>query len=266
MNNLSKYQQQSLSILIHQDGFSFLVIHEQKVIEFESHFLQQKLSPSQILKYLKKYINSDFQNKNEIENLDLIYVNPLFSIVPNELFDENYLPHYLKYNAKLLEGDDFEFDDIQPINAKNVYIPYVNIHNYLFEIFGSFSYKHHLSICLSKFSEDAAETGEFVILNDRHNALDFMAFRDGKLIVANTFIYDTAEDFVYYTLFTLEELNFNRETLQLEVLGEMNFNKDDEKYVILKNYIQNIKESQHNTITSDEFSSKKAYLQHINLI
>ena len=67
VNNLSKYQQKSLSILIHQDGFSFLVIHEQKVIEFESHFLQQKLSPNQILKYLKKYINSDFQDKNEIE-------------------------------------------------------------------------------------------------------------------------------------------------------------------------------------------------------
>ncbi|MFN2262457.1 MAG: DUF3822 family protein, partial [Psychroflexus sp.] len=202
MSNLSKYHLKSLSILIHQDGFSFLVIHQQKVIEFESHFLQQKLSPSQVLKYLKKYINTDFQENYNIENLNLIYVNPLFSIVPEEIFDKNYLPHYLKYNAKLLEGDDFEYDDIQTINAKNIYIPFVNIHNYLFEIFGSFSYKHHLSICLNKFSEEASKTKEFVVLNDRNNAFDFMAYRDGKLIVVNTFEYETAEDFAYYTLFT----------------------------------------------------------------
>ncbi len=252
--------------MIHQDGFSFLVVHHQEIIEFESHFLQQKLAPNQILKYLKKYINKDFQDKHQVEDLNLIYVNPLFSIVPDELFDENYLPHYLKYNAKLLEGDDFEYDDIPSLNGKNVYIPYVNIHNYLFEIFGSFSYKHHLSICLNKFSEEAITSKEFVLLNDRNTELDFIAYRNGKLIVANTFTYDTAEDFVYYTLFTLEELNFNRETLQLKILGEMNFNNDDEKYVILKNYIQNIQESQYNLEVSGQFSSKKSYLQHLNLI
>ena len=58
----------------------------------------------------------------------------------NSYFDENSLDNYLKYTIKTLKNDFITFDDIEEIAAKNVYIPYVNINNFLFSQFSQFTF------------------------------------------------------------------------------------------------------------------------------
>ena len=36
------------------------------------------------------------------------------------------------------------------MNSRNVYVPYVNINNFLFQNFGEFEYKHYSSVLLEK--------------------------------------------------------------------------------------------------------------------
>ena len=57
------------------------------------------------------------------------------------------------------------FDNIITIDAKNVYVPYVNINNYLFQNFGEFEYQHHSSILLEKLLKIESSTEKKMYVN-----------------------------------------------------------------------------------------------------
>ena len=54
----------------------------------------------------------------------------------------------------------------------------------------------------------------------------------------NTFDYTTKEDFIYYLLFTAEQLGLNPEEFPLVLLG--NVTKEDELFKIAYTYIRNV--------------------------
>jgi hypothetical protein len=48
---------------------------------------------------------------------------------------------YLQYNTKVLKLIFFAFDEISNYEINSVYIPYVNMNNFI-DQFGTFDYKH----------------------------------------------------------------------------------------------------------------------------
>ena len=54
----------------------------------------------------------------------------------------------------------------------------------------------------------------------------------------NIFEYQTKEDFIYYILFTLEQLDLSTETTNISIIGAIN--EQSELYKILYTYIRNI--------------------------
>ena len=58
------------------------------------------------------------------------------------------------------------------------------------------------------------------------------------LLFANCFEYDTKEDFLYYLLFTAEQLSLNPEKFELILLGDIN--KNSPAYKMAWDYIKNI--------------------------
>jgi len=55
----------------------------------------------------------------------------------------------------------------------------------------------------------------------------------------NFFSFNTKEDFIYYILFTAEQLNLNPEEFELNLMGDIE--KESELYAIVYQYIRNIK-------------------------
>ncbi len=76
----------------------------------------------------------------------IVHRNDLFSLVPKVLFDPNELANYLKFNTKILANDLLEYDEIQAYEMVNVYIPFVNINNFIYDQFGDFEFKHHSTV------------------------------------------------------------------------------------------------------------------------
>ena len=91
-----------------------------------------------------------------------------------------------------------------------VYIPYVNINNFFIDQFGTFDYKHANSILVSKLL-DASKNNDnkkmIVHFNPGH--FEIIVIQNQKLLLFNSFEYKTPEDFIYYLLFTAEQLNMN---------------------------------------------------------
>ncbi|NEV93645.1 DUF3822 family protein [Psychroflexus sp. YR1-1] len=265
MSESSTYPINRLSIFILQDGFSFLVTDSLTTPLFFKNFkLGNSQSTSELLKVLKTEITPAFIEIQNIATLEVIYGNPQFSIVPQAYFEESHLPHYLKYSSKLIEGDDFSYDEILPIQANTVYIPYVNINNYLFEIFGSFKFTHLFSGLIEKAFEKSFSSKEYIRIHVSGHLLYVAAFRNQKLLLSNAFAFETSEDFAYYILFTIKELNLNREEVITEFTGDFLDTEENSALAILSTYLRHLSFS--NAYTPPAFENLEGFQEHFNLL
>jgi hypothetical protein len=174
------------------------------------------------------------------DSIEVIHSNNLSTFVPDALFDEEFLGSYLQYNTKVFETDFFTFDSLIPFQMHCIYIPYVNMNNYFIDKFGSFDYKHASGILVSKIlslSKNKEEKKMAVHVADNH--FEIVIYQNQKLLFYNTFEYKTPEDFLYYILFTAEQLQLNPENFILEFLG--NITEDDETYKLTYNYVRNVR-------------------------
>ncbi|WP_317208131.1 DUF3822 family protein [Tenacibaculum ovolyticum] len=258
-------QNKNLSIQFSLDGFSFCISNSdtKEIIVFTEYFFEKELDTPQLL--LQKII-SIFGDDNDLQqdflSIFAVHQNNLSTLVPNEYFDRSNLDIYLKYTVKTLTTDFITYDSLESINASTVYIPYVNINNYLFQNFGEFEFKHHSSILIDKILTLSKEnTDPQFFINVSSNQLDIIVCKQDNLIFNNSFSYTTKEDFIYYILFTAEQLQMNPNEFQLTFIG--NINKESELYTITYNYIRNIcffKPILNFFTDSDEFSNHSNFI------
>ena len=232
---------QKLSIQISLSGLSFCVLNtESKSITYLKHVTIGSIkNPIEILNALKKAFETHDILNSEFEAVVVIHENELSTFIPNSLFNEDELADYLKFNSKILKSDFIAFDSIEYNDSKNVYVPYVNINNYIYEKFGSFSYRHFSTVLIEKilsFEKNTEASKMYVHVCDTH--FELIVVEAGQLILYNTFDYTTKEDFIYYVLFSAEQLKINPETINLVLLGAIS--KDDELYAIIYKYIRNV--------------------------
>jgi hypothetical protein len=75
-------------------------------------------------------------------------------------------------------------------------------------------------------------------LNVQEEQLDIIILEGDKLVLCNSFLFKTSEDFIYYVLFCLEQLKLNPDTIPLILSGAIE--EEDSNYGILYMYIRNI--------------------------
>jgi len=239
--SLKKTKDIELSIQFSLDGFSFCVLDSKtrKDIYFTQYQFEETLnSPEDLLKKIETIFKNDANLQIEYAAVSVIHQSNLSTIVPTKYFDENSLATYLNFNIKTLKTDFITFDSIDTIDAKNVYVPYVNINNYLFQNFGEFEYQHHSSILLKKLFKLEASNQKKMYVNVSKSSFDIVVLENRKLIFSNSFSYATKEDFIYYILFTAEQIQLNTEEFQLYFMGEIEV--ESEIYKIAYTYIKNI--------------------------
>ena len=239
--NYNKLTNLELSIQISLSGLSFCILqNDTKTITTLKHInFEKKLNPFEVLDKLIHLFNTESVLQVAFSNVNVIHTNELSTLVPKPLFKENCLADYLKFNSKILKSDFLAFDSIELNDSVNVYVPYININNFIYEKFGSFTYKHFSTILIEQIlfiEKNADDTKVYVHVNSNH--FEIIVVEKGKLIIYNTFEYTTKEDFIYYILFTAEQLQLNPETLSLILIG--NVNKNDDLYNITYKYIRHV--------------------------
>ncbi|WP_179344790.1 DUF3822 family protein [Winogradskyella ursingii] len=231
-----------LSIQFNLNGLSFCILNRSlNTIEFlKSIDFEQKLTPNDALNRLKSELSANTVFSDTFDAVTVIHQNELASLVPKDLYDENHKADYLKFNSKILRTDLISTDDVSINNSVNVFVPYVNVNNYILDIFGEFVYKHSSTLLIdaslqTKNSSDKPE----VYLNVNSASLELLVVERGELLLFNVFQYSTKEDLIYYVLFVFEQLKLDAETTQLNLTGTVN--KEDEIFNILFTYIRHVK-------------------------
>jgi len=237
-----------LSIQVSLSGLSFCVQNlDTKSINFYKSFsFNKKLNPTDVLDKLTHQFNTEDNLKQSFKSVKVIHENELSVLVPKSLFNEEHLADYLKFNSKILRSDFITYDEVVANESINVYVPYVNINNYLYDIFGEFEFKHFSTIVLEtilNLEKNASVTKMYAHISNTH--FEIIVVKNGQLQLYNTFDYTTKEDFIYYLLFTAEQLGLNPEEFPLILLG--NITKEDELYKIAYTYIRNVSIIETNT-------------------
>ena len=261
-NNIEVTSKRKLSIQFSLDGFSFCTTNtHNEVLEFSSYtFSKTKNSPELVLEKLQDIFKKEKSLQYDFETVTVIHQNNLNTLVPNEYFKEDALKSYLKYSIKTIATDLITFDELDFMNSKNVYIPYVNINNFLFQNFGEFEYKHYSSVLLEKlFSIPTNDNGCYIHVSK--STLDIVIIKNSNLQFFNIFEYKTKEDFMYYVLFTLEQLELSTEETLVSILGDIE--EDSDLYRLIYTYIRNIDFlSSKNAV----FNNQKEISKHSNFI
>lgn len=187
--------------------------------------------------------------KMQYDEITVLHDNSFNTFVPQALFEEEYMGSYLQYNTKVFDTDVFAFDSLDSYAINNVYVPFMNINNYLIDRFGAFEYRHTASILTARLldiSKNIDEKQVFVHLQDKH--FEIVVVRNQKLLLYNSFEYSTPEDFLYYLLFTMEQLSLNPEITRVLLLGKTD--EDNNCFTLAYNYIRNIELYQPVTLTN----------------
>ena len=240
-NNIPTNTNNRLSVQVTLTGLSFLVTNasNENTIFFIEKKFSSEYTPEELLLEIKTVFDQQEALGGAFEEVSIIYSNSVYTLVPSSLFEENKLSDYLKFNTKLLSNDFIAYDLVRNHDIVVVYVPYVNINNYMFDRFGSFQYYHSACILLKNIMDNEKHSQlpkAYINVNDAQ--FDLIVLNDGKLQLCNTYSYKTPEDFIYYVLFSFEQLKLNPETLDVVLFGEIEI--DDSIYEILYRYIRNV--------------------------
>jgi len=178
------------------------------------------------LKYLYKEVEVVLQNAN-------------VSLIPSAIYskekDELYLklPHFKLGNEKIYSRY------MNNTDAVAVFFDDKNLFSLIQQNFANARISHSsVSYSDSMFLNTKNENEEYVFINMFSSNFELLVIKNGNLLIYNVFDCNTPENFVYFLLFTIEQLKLNVENLFLQLSGDIE--KNDKYYELISNYIKNI--------------------------
>ena len=261
---MTKHSIKDLSIQVKLNGLSFCVLDKSSntIAHISSLDFNNKRSPNDVLNQLKEELSTNTIFSDDFNSVQLIHFNELSTLVPKALYNEAHHADYLKFNSKILKTDFIASDFLNTQDIVNIYVPYMNLNNYIFDTFGAFTYKHASTIYIDAISEISSDDNNTLIyINVEKNAMLLVVFVNGKLNLYNFFEFTTPEDFIYYILFTVEQLQLDPETLRLYFTGIIE--EQDAYYNIAYKYIRHVDFVSQNKLQKSTPKGAKPYKDYI---
>lgn len=230
-----------LSIQVSLNGLSFCVLDTiaNTLSLSHSHKFDGPASPYELHREVRQQLREQGALDFTFTEVIAIHRNTLFCLVPQPLFDPGNLANYLKFNAKILATDHLDYDLIQGLEISNVYVPFANVNNYLYDLFGEFVFKHSGTVLLETlYKLPSSRQGTLCYLHLAESQMDLAVFSSKKLLFFNSFAVGSPQDILYFLLFTLEQLDLDVDALKLRLLGEVE--EGDPVYELCSEYLENV--------------------------
>jgi hypothetical protein len=259
-SNLDKLRNNTLSIQVSLSGLSFCILNtETNAITYCNAINFDKiLNPTEVLNELKHHIHTIDVLQQDFDSVHLIHENELSTLVPKPLFNEDFLADYLKFNSKILSNDYITHDDLAQGDIVNVYVPYVNINNFIYDTYGAFEFNHYSTILLNTLFAIHKNNSEAIMyINIANKHFEVTVLEGNKIVLYNTFEYQSKEDFIYYILFTAEQLQLNPDKFSLILIGSITEN--DDLYDMTYTYIRHVSIHESDCSYTLETPNEKAF-------
>ena len=236
--------QYKLSIQFSLDGFSFVIFDKEsnKFLALAS-FTNQRLSNTN--DYIAEVEN--FFRQNEWLNLlldshrvNLLYESDNSTLVPTPLFINEEKKTIAQFSFQVPDGHHVLSDELKNTNACIIYHLPSQLNALFIRLFPNYNLVSHagtlIEILLLLYKNQP--TQKRMVVNVRHSKIDIIITEGKKLLFFNSFKYITKEDFVYYIIFVIEQLNLNPEEIDLKLCGLLD--KKSDIFEFTYKYVRNI--------------------------
>ena len=183
-------------------------------------------------------IGSEEILKQTFFSTSMCYSNFPTTIVPNELYSEIDKEKYLQFISD--KKGTIKTDKIHQNNATTIYSVKEDIVHLMNQIQSGVIEKNSSTIIIEqliKQYKNLTEKTAFLFINRKN--IELIILKKGELILHNYFDVNNSIDVLYYTLFGFNQLKMNPEESNLYLFG--NIEKGDENYILIYDYIRNIK-------------------------
>jgi hypothetical protein len=237
----AKTSEYHLYLQLSKNGLNYTIFNTQTntYIGFESFLFNDVYNDYSILNPLTQVIEQTPLFKKTFSKFVVSYVNNRSTLIPKPLYKADELKKYHLFNFAEQEEDVYLSDFVLNLSAYNIYsIPdfivntFKNIDNITF---------HHFSTALIEASLLHAKKSTALSLIDLHvlpQSFQIISVKNQTLELYNSFNYQTSEDFIYYLLFVLNQLNTKGNEATIRLTGEVD--KNSAIYDMLYKYIQTI--------------------------
>ena len=231
-----------MSVYIGRDEISYAIINDndQVVVFLKSYRLRDINNFFAYKLLVKECLEQEELFQREFKKINVGINAAEFTLVPQEFFDSKKLEEYYRFNHET-EGSspEYFFDVIDEPKIANVF----GVESYLLDTFesslGIFDIKHsqtHLIREVLKTSN--MNEGRKLCLNLQRNHVDIIGMYRYKLLIANSYKYESPEHLLYYTLNTAKQIGFDFDTDTCVLIGDIS--PDDKTYQLYSKYVQHL--------------------------
>ena len=143
------------------------------------------------------------------------------TLVPLALFDSAKALQYLAYNQPVREHDTVSTDILNLTPAANVYAIPADLKSQVNSRWPKMSVRHLSTVLIESLGINFKHVAgdDTVFVNIREECFDMVHFRHSRLHFYNLFRFHTREDFIYFLLAALEQLELNPENVRVVFSG-----------------------------------------------
>jgi hypothetical protein len=228
-----------LSIDFNAITYTILNAQNNTFIGLEKYLLNNIYNDYSLVEPLSAFLKQSLLLKQSFKSVNIAYINHRATLIPNVLFNNAELKTYHLFNFSKLEEDLFYADKLINLPAYTIY----SIPDYIVNLFNKIdkvSFRHFSSSLIEASILHAKKTTSNLVI-DIHilpSSFQMMVVKNQTLELYNSFPYQTSEDFIYYLLFVLNQLNIKPSEINIRLLGGVD--KNSAIYEILYKYSNSI--------------------------
>lgn len=186
--------------------------------------------------------NSIYENPQLLQEYDRTYLlvdTPRFTLVPEEMetCEENRIPYY---DFCYPGHNDYIVENRLTLNRAYLLFGLDReLYTFLCRTFSAPTVLHPLTPLSEYFFLHSRNGNEAkVYLHLRQERFDLIVFKQGRLLLANTFDYTTADDIAYFTLLSWKQLSLDQARDRLYLAGEKSMRQPLTE--ILQKYLKSV--------------------------
>jgi len=177
--------------------------------------------------------------KKSYNQVNFCYAGTRATLVPDPLYHDSGAAALLAFNYKLDPEDQVHTDHLKILGARNIFAVPGDVERMVSSQYPQATFHHFATPLIESVLLNNKNRDEKIITVHVHlSGFEITVTRRNELIFFNSFTYKSTEDFLYYVLFTMEQLQLNPESIPLVFAGSAE--RSSAIYLATQKYIRNI--------------------------
>ncbi|GAA4834159.1 DUF3822 family protein [Algivirga pacifica] len=227
VHNIADY---TLCIKVHQSCLSLCIYHEKShtCLGIEAYETKTNGTPEKLTAFMEDLFSRHaFLNAVFWKEIKVVISHSQYSLIPSELLEEDTeLQAFLQLNCSFEPSQHTLVQNELPHSKVTIGFPIANV---LYRWFTKFYRNNEVKFYHSSFSilhylleiDQAKEYTKTLNLLVAGDQLTFFYKVNSQPVLVNSFTFKSPNDFIYYTLFILEELKLSTKHTAVRIWGDL---------------------------------------------